>query len=114
MKKHAAPVIAAILLLLPALYVGSYFFLVSPFRGPVVGTVMGCSLSPGYDVHADYRVGDLSQFYWPVEQADRRLRPQAWIDPREFEFEIDRQFAELTRKRAVLAKVREELERSSP
>jgi hypothetical protein len=113
MKKHAAPIIAASLLLLPVLYVGSYFFLVSPNRGPVVRTVYGCSLTPGYDVHADYRVGDLSQLYWPVEQADRRLRPQAWVDPRELELEIDWQFAELTRKRAVLTKVREELEKSS-
>jgi len=30
MKRHAAPVIAAVLLLLPALYVGSYFALVVP------------------------------------------------------------------------------------
>ena len=30
MKRHAAPIIAAILLLLPVLYVGSYFALVTP------------------------------------------------------------------------------------
>jgi hypothetical protein len=77
MKKHAAPILAAILLLLPMLYVGSYLALVTP-NGRVVFYVVGPNTSRGELVH--YRWGDdePSRFFWPLEQLDRKLRPGAW------------------------------------
>jgi hypothetical protein len=61
MKKHAGSIIAAVLLLLPVLYVGSYLLLVIP------GAAM------------PYRGIEAARtLYWPVEQVDRRLRPRAW------------------------------------
>lgn len=93
MKRHAAAIIAAILLLLPVLYVGSYLALVVPYQGPVTGKVLGCGFSGGFDIRANYRIvitssnssGRLKQkdhvapFYWPLEQIDRKLRPAAWV-----------------------------------
>ena len=64
MKKHTAPIIAAILLLLPVLYVGVYLGLVRPPRNPfgsairaasgdydykAGGIVSAVSLAPGDD-----------------------------------------------------------------
>jgi hypothetical protein len=67
-----APIIAAILLLLPVLYVGSYLALVKP--GPRYGW--------GSALHPTYRVADrfCTRFFWPLEQVDRKLRPNKW-DP---------------------------------
>lgn len=66
MKESRAPLIFAIgLLLLPLLYVGSYAALVTP--------------SPYWWIN-HYRVSpELSaQFFWPLEQIDRKLRPEVW------------------------------------
>jgi hypothetical protein len=69
MKKHAAPIIAAILLLLPVLYVGSYLAMVVPQA----------------DVNAPYRIGgtNTAKCFWPLEMIDRRLRPKNWDPPAE-------------------------------
>jgi len=75
MKKHrvVAPIVAAILLLLPVLYVGSYLALVEP--GPRNGW--------GNARYRTYRVSDefCVRFFWPVEQIDKRVRPRAWESP---------------------------------
>jgi hypothetical protein len=75
--RSSAPIIAAVLLLLPVLYAGSYLALVTPGRqqfvdfGPPIGEVP----SP-----ADYRVAANSchRLFWPLEQIDRRVRPGVW------------------------------------
>jgi len=74
MKKHAAPIIAAFLLLLPLLYVGSYLTLVVPPQSVHVALIRINS------DESDYRLGGriAARFFWPLEQMDRRLRPKAW------------------------------------
>lgn len=69
-------VTASLLLLLPVLYVWSYFVLV--VRRPAMVYV---SLTYPTQYSADYyRVGgDYAEtFYWPLEQIDRKLQPDAW------------------------------------
>jgi hypothetical protein len=78
MKKSRAPLIAAIvLLLLPVLYVGSYFALVAP--SGVLIPVTGPIGESGFLVR-HYRWGGefAEQVYWPLKQIDRKLRPGAW------------------------------------
>src|SRR5689334_17179042 len=77
MKRHAAPIIAAVLLLLPVLYVGSYLALVIP-NGRMEATTTGASTYQVRLVH--YRTEGLwaRRLYWPLEQIDRKLRPGAW------------------------------------
>jgi hypothetical protein len=84
MKRHAAPIVDAILLLLPVLYVGSYFALVMPggrmvliAAGKPVPVVDGLN-QPREISH--YRFGHETprQIYWPLEQIDRKVRPGAW------------------------------------
>jgi len=70
MNRHAAPILAAILLLLPVLYVGSYLALVQP-----AGTIR---LWAGTAEHYRYGGSLAASVYWPLEQADRKLRPGAW------------------------------------
>jgi hypothetical protein len=75
-KRHAAPIIAAILLLLPVLYVGSYFAQVMPW-----GTIDPPN-SRGEYIKRHYRYSQrLALLYWPLEQIDRKVRPGAW-EPR--------------------------------
>ena len=81
---NRTPLILAIaLLLLPVLYVGSYFALVVP-EGKWTAGEMGHVSAAAY-YHAHYRVlPKLSaQVFWPLEQIDRKVRPGAWR-PREF------------------------------
>lgn len=76
-REYVAPVIAVLLLLLPLLYIGSYLALV--VRKPMV-TV---SLTFPTQYSADYYRfgGDYAEiFFWPLEQLDRRLQPDAWGD----------------------------------
>ena len=66
-----APLIAAILLsVLPLLYLGSYLALVKP--GPRFG--WGSALNSNYRVADEFGMW----FFWPLEQIDRQLRPNAW------------------------------------
>jgi hypothetical protein len=70
-SRSSAPVIAAIVLLLPVLYVVSYLALV--IRQPIV---------PALLTSADYyRLGGgyAKSIYWPLEQLDRRLQPGVWL-----------------------------------
>jgi hypothetical protein len=67
-----APIIAAVLLLLPVLYVGSYLAVVVPSPFPVKSKYF----PPEYS----YRCGGewAYRIFWPLEQIDRRVRPGAW------------------------------------
>jgi hypothetical protein len=78
MKKHTAPIIAAILLLLPVLYVGSYLWLVErvQFRATFQGQE-GTFIVAGYRGCGPYA----GLFFWPLEQIDRMVRPEAWEHP---------------------------------
>lgn len=74
--KSRGPLIAAIVLLLLMLYLGSYAAMVLP---------------PGQDHRHTIRVLNKSNYrfggrvsprlYWPLEQVDRQLRPMAWAPP---------------------------------
>ena len=74
-----APIIAAVLLLLPVLYVGSYLALVVP-GGQVVFTVSPAKMKTLRGNFVHYRTcSKLSErVFWPLEQIDRRVRPEAW------------------------------------
>ena len=80
---HRAPLlVATLILLLPSLYVASYLTLVVPggFSPtiPVKGSKIGFC-NPCWIVH--YRLGWKAspQLFWPLEQIDRKVRPQAWL-----------------------------------
>ena len=77
MKKHTAPIIAAVLLLLPLLYVATYLTLVK--RGPSATSIVLASGQRETRV-TNYRVGSggFDWFFWPLEQVDRQLRQAAW------------------------------------
>jgi hypothetical protein len=73
---NRAPLLAAIaLLLLPVLYVGSYLALVSPWQA---GLHRSFSFQHESEIH--YRIGGrwAGVVFWPLEQLDRQLRPDAW------------------------------------
>ena len=59
-RTNGVPITATVLLLLPLLYVGSYL----------------ANVRPGQS----YRIGGglADGFYRPLEQVDRRIRPDAW------------------------------------
>jgi hypothetical protein len=87
MTNRVPLITALVVLLVPLVYVGSYFALVSPQvlaiitydrtndpQHPVMGSVR----------YSHYRFGfNLSeQLFWPLEQIDRNVRPEAWeTDP---------------------------------
>jgi hypothetical protein len=75
MNRHSAPIIAAFMLLLPVLYVGSYLALVVPD-----GFVRN---DPFVDPVEHYRIGGQwgSRVFWPLEQIDREMRPGTWFAP---------------------------------
>jgi hypothetical protein len=72
-KKHTAPIIAAFLLLLPVLYVGSYLALVVP-NGRIVFPKQGLIYRSNYRADGFWS----ADFFWPLEQIDRRGRPSEW------------------------------------
>lgn len=81
MKKHTAPIIAAaLLLLIPLLYVSSYCALVVPggdvWNPDPVQRAQGIGIPTG----SNYRLGGImaNRFYWPLEQLNRLIRPRAW------------------------------------
>lgn len=76
------PLVVAALLLLPLLYIGSYFAMVTPNRRVQVPIAWGNSTPamitiPGRE---NYRFGNewAARIYWPLEQVDRKLFPQRW------------------------------------
>jgi hypothetical protein len=68
-RSLAAPIVATLFMLMPLLYVGSYYCLVDTDR------INAKDLR--YRVYPELA----GQVYWPIELADRRLRPEAWEDP---------------------------------
>jgi hypothetical protein len=72
-SRSFAPIIAAVLLLLPMLYVGGYLALVVPEGGVLKG---------GESRVTHYRAGDraASVVFWPLEQIDRKARRRDWDD----------------------------------
>jgi hypothetical protein len=73
MKKHAGPIFAAVLLLLPVMYLGSYLALVNPPPRAVLSKTRSVYIT-------NYRVdGHWPPYlYWPLEKVDRKLRPKEW------------------------------------
>jgi hypothetical protein len=74
MRKHAAPTLVAILLLLPVLYVGSYYALLADMS--LWSLPQGSFKTPVYRVSGLWVKG----FFWPMEQFDRKLRPDRGRD----------------------------------
>jgi hypothetical protein len=73
--RSVAPIIVANLLLLPVLYVGSYFAMVVPGPISVTGSMgIGPPNNPNYRSHGAWE----SRFFWPLEELDRKIRPRAW------------------------------------
>ena len=67
-----------VLLLLPVLYVVSYFALVVPEGHMVIGRVTS---QGAYASREHYRFGAhrIKSVFWPLEQIDRRVRPLTWL-----------------------------------
>ena len=66
--------LASILVILLALYVGAYFFYVSPG--------MTITLGGWHTTYPDYRVLSMAKVFSPLHQLDRQhLRPTLWAKP---------------------------------
>lgn len=75
--RSPAPLIAALLLLLPLLYVGSYLALVTPPQSSMTAWRRASWSVPNYRIGG--RAGDvLETVFYPLQRIDRRLRPAAW------------------------------------
>ena len=88
MKRNAAPLIIVILLLLlPMLYVASYFALVLPGGYIRTPAPWETNINANTLVSNDYRIGGVwsRQFYWPLELVHRRLRPVGYGQPEPIE-----------------------------
>jgi hypothetical protein len=67
-RSNLMPLMVALLLLtLPILYLGTYLALIDPGFGKVHPYRLGSGYS--------------SAVFWPLEQLDRRIRPDAWRNP---------------------------------
>jgi hypothetical protein len=72
---YAPVVVAVFLMLLPLLYVGSYFALVTPGEYTTHYTFIAPMYVPkNYRRYAD----TAGRVFWPLEQVDRKARPEAW------------------------------------
>ena len=73
-------IIAIVLFLLPVLYVGSYCALVEPegvYHVCMSGKDTARSLVGHYRLYSPIT----DKVFWPLEQFDRKLRPQTWEGP---------------------------------
>lgn len=78
-RSSSAPVIAAILLLLPLLYVGSFYLLLRPHERPDGYRTYDVPLLHYVEEETAYDVGSwLSTVYWPMMRMDKALRPDSW------------------------------------
>lgn len=76
-RSSAAAPILAVLAILLVVYVGSYLLLVWPDK------LRYSLLDSRWEVFPKYRYGTESWagfVYWPLEQIDRKLRPDEWQD----------------------------------
>jgi hypothetical protein len=79
LSASSAPVIAAILLLLPLLYVGSFYLLARPHVRPDNYRIYDVPLLHYLEQESAYEVGWwLSTVYWPMMRMDKALRPDSW------------------------------------
>jgi hypothetical protein len=78
MLQRAPLITAIVLLLLPVLYVGSYCALVAPSQGAVIGKYRECFLGPEFSRRSNYRLRGVEPVFWPLEQVDHLVRPDAW------------------------------------
>jgi hypothetical protein len=76
-SRSFAPLVAAVLVLLPVLYVLSYLLLADHLHVPFTPTAGGGNK---FGVLVNYRLGGRAavKFFWPLEQVDRKLRPKVW------------------------------------
>lgn len=79
MKRHAAPIIAAILLILPVLYVGSYLAHVAPWNGAI--TTPSGEVYPIHFVSRFAHPYALRVIFRPLQLLDMQLRPKLWEQP---------------------------------
>lgn len=76
-ESRGSAIVVALLMLLPMMYVGSYLALVVP---------SGIHHPANYfEFLGYYRCFDgiAAKVYWPLEQVDRRIRPDAWYGPQQ-------------------------------
>jgi hypothetical protein len=85
MKKNTAPMLAAILLLLPVMYVLGYYAIVEPetniLRSPYeenLASIESQLCLPGSVFGPPSCLAMIEKLFWPWEQVDRMFRPQAW------------------------------------
>lgn len=78
MTNRAPLLVAIVFLLLPLLYVGSYFALVLPGPAGVVTVPPHGWYLERHKYRAGGSVADV--IFWPVEQVDKALRPDVWND----------------------------------
>ena len=85
-EKHipSAPILAAILLLVPALYVGSYFALVEQS----ISFSSGWATAP---IPEEYRIGGSAAkwLFYPLNRLDRKVRRSYWVLEEVDDFRID-------------------------
>jgi hypothetical protein len=79
-RSTAAPIIAALLLLLPVLYVGSYLALVEPPQSISSERILQRMFESSGGQISNYRAFQSvsTKLFWPLEQIDRKVRPRAW------------------------------------
>lgn len=109
----SAPIIAAILLLLPVLYVGSYLALLHHSSKTVTLQMSSRGRKETFRIPINYRFGAdewASTFFWPLEQIDRKMRPGAWRPPLETGGKISLEFREWREETDAEAKSRREVE----
>jgi hypothetical protein len=81
-QSRAPLIIAIVLLLLPVLYVGSYFAMVVPggryvLREPDKNEFVFGHLQQKVHYRVAHEVA--ARIFWPLEQIDRKVRPGAWV-----------------------------------
>ena len=81
---YAPLILPIVLLLLPALYVGSYLAIDRPSNWGMQVDSKGTFVN-GYRYFADVRLGErpalghvAPTIFWPLEQIDRKVRQEAW------------------------------------
>ncbi|QDU30809.1 hypothetical protein ETAA8_59580 [Anatilimnocola aggregata] len=75
MTNRAPLIVAIVLLLLPLLYVVSYVAIVQPYHRSV--WIVKGTLEMEY-VHYRWGGAYAAKVFWPLEQIDRKLRPNRW------------------------------------
>src|SRR5690348_7177969 len=81
MKKHAAPIFAALLLLLPLVYLGTYLALVVPSGMTIQRVIVHREIRTTEVSFETYRFGVepfAERIFWPLEWIDRKVRTRAW------------------------------------